>query len=144
MSSRISLRRGTRDNSLISKLCSQRQRRDPDLDEPRFASRARKFLTFSYPFGALTQYGCLLLSRTPFLHPRGEKYDRSVEPMYPSPIAVRRSTRILPDLLFRRELVIVLPVSIRLVLTDYTWAGFDLPTTSIIFCSSFVTVTETI
>lgn len=44
-------------------------RRDPNLDEPRFASRARVF-DISYPFGALTQYGCLLLPRTPFLHPR--------------------------------------------------------------------------
>lgn len=71
-----------------------------------------------------------------------EKYNRSVEPIS-SPIAVQRSVKILAEFLFRKELVIVLLTSIRLVLTDYTWAGFDLPTTSIIFCSCCVTLTET-
>lgn len=106
-------------------------------------SRARfwHFSILSAPWHNMAA-SCCLGHRSFILKESREKYNRSVEPISSS-IAVQRSTRILVEFLFQRELVIVLPISIRFVLTDYTWAGFDLPTTSIIFCSRCVTFTET-
>lgn len=126
---------------------------DPDGNPPTMRSRFRRaallflrFLRFwhfpilSAPWHNMA-VSCCLGRRSFILKESREKYNRSVEPIL-SPIAIQRSMKILFfPFLFQRELVIILPISIRLVLTDYTWAGFDLPTTSIIFCSHFVQLT---
>jgi len=116
----------------------------------RFALRS---FTLSYLFGVPTQYGCLLSWDASFTISKQstEKYGWFIKStsqlisfnsiifrrLSPIDSKIDRGSSLTSS--FRKDSPSLFRS--RSVLTDYTWAGFALPTTSIIFCSSFVTLT---
>lgn len=159
MSFRREIERET--NSLVSKACNWASRSQWEFakDEIRIWKTSYfdliSFLSASrHDMAASCSRTLLLPSRR---DPENNTVDLSTDRLAPNCVSfffhrrrgqssattTRRLTEILSDFQFRKSLAFVVSISIRLVWTVYTWAGFALPTTSIILCNCLVVLTAT-